>query len=451
MATIAEKRNKKGELTGYKFTICLESVLKETIEYTDETGRTRKKHIYDQVRRTTTIPRPEGLTPTKEIKAVERLADDWELEQRKLYELEKQGRARPDKDTLTLDKFITEHWLEKHVKNGKHTPSTISFFTYMGSDIKDYFNDKHPGMKLAQINREDVLDYLRWMQTEAKTKRGKPYSAATIQHHFSTLRNICEYAVYMDYLKDDPCTKLKPEDRPRREQKEIDFLDEDEAIRFLTALDSVEEKAYWNDATNHLYWKTLVNVLITTGLRRGELVGLQWGDFDKKDQLLHIRRNVTMDTTNKEETDPDKKIHIGQTKGKSIRRVPISQYVADLLAELKKAQDERYKTLLPNAYIFCRADAPYRPMYPTEPTRLMKKYIVRHKLKDVSPHDLRHSAATLAIESGAGVKEVQALLGHKDAATTLKFYAGITEKAQRRTVEGIESLIRPTAKNEKAE
>ena len=322
----------------------------------------------------------------------------------------------------------------------------------MGNDIKDYFNDKHPGLKLAQINREDVLDYLRWMQTEAKTKQGKPYGATTIQHHFSTLRNILEYATYTDYLTEDPCTKLKPEDRPRRESKEIDFLDEDEAIRFLSALDSDEEKEYWNNTTDHLYWKTLVNVLITTGLRRGELVGLQWGDFDKKNLMLHIRRNVTIDTSHKDDADPEKKIHVGQTKGKTIRKVPISQYVANLLNELKAAQDNRYKTLLPSAYIFCRTDAPYQPMYPTEPTRLTKKFIKRHNLKDVSPHDLRHSAATLAIQSGASVKEIQALLGHKDAATTLKFYAGITEKAQRGTVEGIESLIRPKAKNtEKAE
>lgn|GEM_PF-316765 len=450
MATIKEARNKRGELTGYKISVAVEYVKVELPPDLDQPEK--KQYKYNQVWRTTTIPRPVGLTPAKEKAEVKRLADKWEQEQREQYELEKQGRARLDKDTMTLDKFITDHWKKKHVKNGKHTPSTISFFTYMGNDIKAYFNDKHPGLKLAQINREDVLDYLRWMQTEAKTKQGKPYGATTIQHHFSTLRNILEYATYTDYLTEDPCTKLKPEDRPRRESKEIDFLDEDEAIRFLSALDSDEEKEYWNNETDHLYWKALVNVLITTGLRRGELVGLQWGDFDKKNLVLHIRRNVTIDTSHKDDTDPEKKIHIGQTKGKTIRKVPISQYVSNLLLDLKKAQDEQYKTLLPSAYIFCRTDAPYQPMYPTEPTRLTKKFIKRHKLKDVSPHDLRHSAATLAIQSGASVKEIQALLGHKDAATTLKFYAGITEKAQRGTVEGIESLIRPKARDaEKAE
>ena len=58
-----------------------------------------------------------------------------------------------------------------------------------------------------------------------------------------------------------------------------------------------------------------------------------------------------------------------------------------------------------------------------------------------SPHKLRHTAATLALESGADLKQVQQLLGHKDPSTTMKFYAGVTEEAQRRPVEGIESII----------
>ena len=108
----------------------------------------------------------------------------------------------------------------------------------------------------------------------------------------------------------------------------------------------------------------------------------------------------------------------------------------------KREQDEKYNgVLLPNAYIFCRVDNPYKPEYPTEPTRWQSKFVKRHKLPNVSPHDLRHTAATLALESGADLKQVQQLLGHKDPATTMKFYAGVTKEAQRRTVEGIESII----------
>ena len=445
MATITEKKNKSGELTGYKFAVAVDR-LKQEIG-TDENGK--KVYRYQQIWRTTTISRPVGLTPAKEVKEVGRLADAWEKEVRAQYEQEKRG--VPQVGTISLVAFIDDVWMPKHVKNGVHTPSTVSFFHYMAEDIKAYFNEKRPGLLLSDLTRLDVLDYNRWMQTEATTKRGTPYGATTIQHHFSTLRNILEYARYIGYVKEDPATMLKPEDRPRRKSYEVDFMDETEAVKFITALESEEEKAFWNDATNYLYWKTLVNVLITTGLRRGELAGLQWGDFDKKELLLHVRRNVTIDTSNKDETDPEKKLHIGATKGKEARIVPVSQYLADLLIELKTAQDARYRTLLPNAYIFCRTDAPYRPMYPTEVTRQLSKFNKRHGLRNVSPHDLRHTAASLAKAGGADMKDIQALMGHKDPTLTQRLYVGISLKAQRATADGIENILRPKTPAAKAE
>lgn len=447
MATITEVKNKRGELTGYKFAVAVDYIKTETAP--DPEAPDKKKHKYRQVWRTTTVARPEGLTPTKELKAVQRLADEWEEKTREQYELEKRGAAPTDK--ATLSEFINNVWIPKHVKNGTHTPSTIAFFTYMSNDIKDYFTAKWGNPKVSDIDRLMVLDYLRWMKTEAKTKRGTPYGATTIQHHFSTLRNICEFAKYIGYLKDDPCTSLRAEDRPHRKSYEIDFMSKEEALKFLAALESDKEKAHWNDDANYLYWQTLVNVLIRMGLRRGELAGLQWGDYDKKNLILIIRRNVTIDTSSKGESDPDKKIHIGPTKGKESRILPVPRSVAGLLDKLKESQDKRYGTLLPNAYIFCRSDAPYMPMYPTEPTRLLKKFNKRHGLRDVSPHDLRHTAASLAKAGGADMKDIQALMGHKDVATSQRFYVGITLDTQRNTAEAIDNLLSPETPKAKAE
>ena len=196
--------------------------------------------------------------------------------------------------------------------------------------------------------------------------------------------------------------------------------------------------------------------MIVTGLRRGELVGLKWSDLDEKSMIVHVRRNISIDTTHKAEKDPALKIHVGETKGKSIRRVPISKHLLLLFQELKKEETELYKVLnkskikdgqevvLPkDLYIFHRPANQDLPLYPTEPTKLVKRFMKRHDLPDMSPHDLRHTAASLAIQSGANVKEIQALLGHKDPSTTLKFYAGITEQAHRDTVDGIENILHP--------
>ena len=423
MAVIRERRNKDGELTGYKVVVTL--------------GRDeRNRKVYASM----TIPRPEGLTPKKEEKEVKRIADEWEHEQRVAYE-ENQSvfKDKSNRKRITVKEFIEELWMKKHVKDGTHTPSTIAFYTYMSEDIKRYFVNQ----RLADIGKNEVLNYLFYLRNEAKTKAGKPYSAVTIQHHFNTLRGIMDYAVYIEYRADNPCDKIKASDKPKRGDKEVDFLEEEDAIRFLACLDSEKEKEYWKKKhISHLCWKTMVNIMIVTGLRRGELVGLQWGDIDKKNMMLSVRRNVTIDTSGKSEKKPEKKIHVGETKGKRVRRVALSRYLIDLLDELMEERRETYKEVNKDDYIFCRFGDQKLVMYPTEPTRMTKKFINRHGLPDVSPHDLRHTAASLAIQGAANVKEIQALLGHRDAATTLRFYAGISEKMQRGTVDSIEGILR---------
>ena len=449
MATVHKNVSKKtGEVLNWKWTALLER---------DAFGK--------QIKITKRVPPlDEDLTPKQEQKKMKRLADEWEEKERAEYlknkERDGEGKAqvRKERDKITLADFIDKHWMVKHVKKGvkPHTPDTIAFYTHMSDDIKSYFETEvSPNFKLSQIEKEDVLDYLAYMRNDAKTKRGTPYGATTIQHHYSTLRNILNYAVYLEYLKENPCEKVRPDDRPKRERKEIDFLDVDESIKFLKCLDDESEKQYWKkNNRDPLFWKCLVNLLITTGLRRGELVGLQWGDIDRKNMLLNVQRNVTIDTSNKTEKDPEKKIHIGQLKGRGkeeARKVPISKYVLELLDSYKTSQEETTGTkFLPNAFIFCKDGNHYLPLYPTEPTRMMKKYIERHNLPDMSPHDLRHTAGYLAIESGANVKQIQALLGHKDPAVSLKFYVGITEKAEQETVNGIENLIRPKAEEKQA-
>lgn len=289
---------------------------------------------------------------------------------------------------------------------------------------------------------------------------GKPLSPTSVQHHFSTLRNILQYAKRTHYIPSDPCQDLSRDDKPHRGKKKIDAFDPAEARRFIKAIEDDSKKARerYEASTKltkntksaqrekgralgayreALYWECLLNVLITTGLRRGEACGLQWGDINAEKLTLSITRNVSVD---KNDT---KKVHIGDTKTGEDRVVPIPLRLYGMLMTLKREQESmRGATLMPTAFIFCSSNNAYQPIYPSTITGHVSQFVKRHNLKDVSsPHDLRHSAATLALEGGANLKQVQELLGHKDASTTMQFYAGVTDEAKRRTVEGIESLI----------
>lgn len=401
MATIIEKKNKAGELISYKIMVCV--------------GRDEQ---YKQVWRTTTIQRPDGLTPAKERKEIERQADAWEQEQKAEYE---RTHSKEDKSKITFADFVHNRWWTDHVMDGTHTPSSISFYKYMSEDLVAYFGKK----KLNSIDAEAVKRYIKYLNTEAVSKNGEPLAPTTIQHHFGTLRNIMQYARRFHYIQFDPCQDLSQKEKPHRGKKKVDFLEPAQAQRFIQCV-----------SDEPLYWQCLLNVLITTGLRRGECVGLQWGDLDGEKLTLSISRNVSIDK------DSPEKYHIGDTKTGEDRVVPISIRLYGLLMSFKREQETKYQaSLMPSAFMFCSETNPYAPLYPTTVTRHVSKFIKRHNLPNVSPHDLRHTAATLALESGADLKQVQELLGHKDASTTMQFYAGVTDEAKRRTVEGIESLI----------
>lgn len=401
MATVIERKDKNGNFTKYKLMCCVGR---------DEANK--------QIWRTKTINRPEGLTPAKERKEVQRIADDWETEQKADYE---RNHSKVDKSKITLAEFVNEHWWPDHVLDGEHTPNSVSFFKHMSDDILEYFGSKK---KLEQIDAEAIKRYIKYLRKEATTKNGTPLSATTVQHHFGTLRNILEYARRFHYIKYNPCMDLSQKEKPHRDNKKIDFLTPEQAQRFMKCL---------NDEP--LFWQCFMNILITTGLRRGECVGLQWGDIDSNKLEMAVKRNVSIDK------ESESKIHIGETKTKEQRIVPISQRLNGMLKRFKAEQEEKYGKLMPSTFIFCRSDNPYAPIYPTAPTRWQHRFVERNNLPKMSPHDLRHTAATLALESGADLKQVQELLGHKDPSTTMAFYAGVTEEAKRRTVEGIESLI----------
>ena len=405
MATITPRKDKAGNITGYKVKICL--------------GRDER---YKQIQRTTTIKRPEGLTPAKERKEIERLAAEWERAQRAEFE---KTRSKESKDKITLATFINEHWMKDNIEDGAHSPNTVSFNRYMAADILEYFG---PKKKLAAIDAEAVKRYVKYLNTEARTKRGEPYKPKTITHHYAALRSILEYARRFRYIPFNPCADLSAKEKPHGGKKGVqaeDFLTLENEKKFRAALE-----------TEPLFLRCLLDLLLSTGMRRGEAVGLQWGDIDRDSMEIAIRRGVTIDKA------APSGLRIGPTKTGESRSVPIEPRMLALLDALKREQQEKFKAVfLPHAFIFCSSTDAYSPLYVTLPTKWQAAFVKRHNLQRVSPHDLRHTFATSLIEHGVDIKTTQELLGHADPSTTLRHYAGSSPEKRRKAIEDREKLL----------
>ena len=153
---------------------------------------------------------------------------------------------------------------------------------------------------------------------------------------------------------------------------------------------------------------------LSTGMRRGEILGLKWSDLNLTDGSLRIAREVV---------PAGGKIVIQPPKTKnSIRTVVLPPYMVAILAEMKKS-----KTC---EWIFPSPVKQGEPRNPTAIHRRFKLILERSGCKNIRFHDLRHTFATLALQNGVDVKTVSSMLGHYDAGFTLRTYTHATRQKQ---------------------
>lgn len=386
MASIRPYKNKAGKVVSFQFRTC--------------TGR----DAMGKQQFATTSVKVSGeyatLTPKKLEKAMQLSADEWERGiQTGSVPMQKQ----------TFKYFVEEVWLPLQVKDGQHRPNTIDYYEGAAKPLIKAFGSKN----MVNITAVDIQKYLKGLSAET--------TSATVCRNYRVLKMIFRYAARVDIVPHNVMEKVSA---PLKQgNSRIEFLSKDDAHAFLIALDEYADPL----------WSTMMKLLISTGLRRGEALGLQWQDISLKNGTLTVTRNVTMSKSG---------IQIGEPKtAQSCRTLPLAIGMLSILSEWRRVQAERYGVLLPTAFVFSSIENPYQPLTPHAVTRWLWKFSREHKLPDMHPHMLRHTAATLMLESGASVKEVQNTLGHTNASTTLNFYIGTSPEALRNAANGLADVL----------
>lgn len=159
--------------------------------------------------------------------------------------------------------------------------------------------------------------------------------------------------------------------------------------------------------------QALILTLAYTGIRWGEAVALTVDDVDSVRRRLNISRTAT---------EVEGAIHVGSPKSWQARSVPYPEFLVPRLAALAKAgQGEALLFPSPTGGFLPRPDtASRRPSW-------WNKALREAQLDHLTPHALKHTAASLAVSAGANVKALQRMLGHKSAAMTLDTYADLFE------------------------
>ena len=255
---------------------------------------------------------------------------------------------------------------------------------------------------LNQLAQKDLQQFYARMKAAGRLIRteqfGKGLSDSMVRGLHAACRSALDKAVQEELIRTNPAVGCK---LPPKRGREMQVLGREELQRFLI---QAQAEGYFE----------LFLLDLCTGLRRGELLALQWDDLDFKTGTLTVNKQVY-------EVKGRLQVSVPKTRA-SIRRLVLPPGVVEVLRAYRETVDSRWMFPSP-----VKEDV---PMTPGAVRRRLQIILERAGCKKIRFHDLRHTFATLSLENGMDVKTLSAMLGHVSAATTLDIYTHVTGDMQ---------------------
>ena len=248
---------------------------------------------------------------------------------------------------------------------------------------------------IDDLGRRQISEFLTAHQADGNL-RGEALSATSTNLMLTVLNAAFTYACDMELLPANPCDRIRrvPGPPPRAEA-----FTREEQRRLEEAIAEVEDRRLFG-----------IRLCLYTGLRIGELLGLEWQDVDMEKGILHIQKTVYREKN----AEGEWQLFVDRPKTvASERMVPLPGYLAEDLRIYRIGA--RSEFVIENKKAERMSIRSYQYLF----ERLTEKAGVRK----LNFHALRHTFATRALECGMDIKTLSELMGHKNATITLNRYA----------------------------
>ena len=311
----------------------------------------------------------------------------------------------PEPTRMTVGAYVMQ-WLDSA---HERSPKTLERYAELAQWQIFPHLGKHP---LQKLRPEHVQ---AWHSTLLKAG----LAPRTISHANKLLRLVLASAVANGTLTRNAATVHKP---PKVEAGEIEILTAEQIASVLTKLDG-----------HTLY--PIVSLALATGMRRGELLGLHWGDADLDGATIRVERSL-------EETKARLRFKPPKTK-RGRRNITLPPDAVAMLRAHKVKQLELRLVLglgaiKPSTLIFSDVEEPLKPH---TVSRAWQRVVVAKGLPRVSFHALRHTHASMLIRASVDILTISRRLGHSAAAITLDTYGHLIEGADAAAAKAISSVL----------
>ncbi|UNL85724.1 tyrosine-type recombinase/integrase [Priestia koreensis] len=259
------------------------------------------------------------------------------------------------------------------------------------------------------------------LQSYVNTLKEEGLASSTVKKIYNIIKGALDYALNMELLHSNPIKKVQ---LPKDKKKEMSVWSVEEIKSFLT----IAKK-------DRLYMA--FHLAITTGMRRGEILGLRWKDIDFDRGILYVRQTLSKD---------GKQFLVGAKTESGVRSIKLpNETVSALLAQKKSICND--KQSLVNDYVdhdlvVCTSKG--TPMNPNNLKRTYLKLIKEANVQEIRFHDLRHTHATMLLAQGISAKVISERLGHSNIKTTLDTYSHVLPNMQEEAANQIDTLLTAT-------
>lgn len=301
-------------------------------------------------------------------------------------------------------------WLDQWLGGMEGTVRPTTFTRYRGTvekHLKPYLGNK----KLSQLTSKDIQRLYERLAKEGRQDGQGGLSSGTIRGIHSVFHGAMKAAQQASLIARNPTEELEP---PKFRYRDKQILTDEQLDVFMKVI------------TEDEIWHNFFYTEITTGLRRGEICGLRWEDFDEVNGTLKVRRTVHIEKGGKRVTW-DTKTSAGT------RTITLPSSTTELLRQCRQS------TL--SDWIFPDPLKPEEPTNPGSAYSRLKTLLRKAGLPSIPFHALRHTFATHALSSGVDAKTLSGILGHTRAGFTLDTYTHATGDMQKRAAEIVEEFM----------
>ena len=358
-----------------------------------------------QIRKYMTWTPPEGLTEKK--------ADKLAKEEYVSFKNRCKGLSSFNENMRFKD--LCDEYFKLFAPNKLKPITAYNYEKMVNYHYMEYFGNK----KLKDITPGMLTDFYCKLTITNKDGEAVKIGYATAKKLYTIMQSVFSFAVDQGFIKETPCKNviLPSKDTTRDESRK--YLLEDELPRFIKLFEG------------YTVLNTIVKVLLYTGMRSGEALGLQWSDIDFDKRLITVNHTLS---------DVGGKHFLTTPKTKTSKRtIYINDALMDILNEHKKKQHELAFALRGQfqhpEMVFTSELGNYKDRSCLNTS--FKKFLKGTDFEFMTLHCLRHSNATLLLNSGVDLKIVSEHLGHSDVGTTANIYTDILASTRKKTADVI--------------